>query len=152
MSSHLTPAAAERVRPLLRAAAALAACAPLAACATLFSAGKVPVALNSDTPGAEVYVDGAMHGRTPLMLELDNKRPVAVTFKMAGRQDQTVRVGTRTRSSFILLDAANLLYGNPVPIIVDAVTGEWKTLDQRTVNVTLAPAGASAGAGAAVRR
>lgn len=107
-------------------------------CATLFSSGSVPVALQSDTPGADVYVNGTLRGKTPLTLELDNTKPVTVTFKMAGRQDQTVDISTKTRGGFVVLD----VLGGLLPVIVDAATGEWKTLDQKTVNVNLLPAAA----------
>lgn len=111
----------------------------LMGCATLFSSGSVPVALQSDTPGAEVYVNGTVRGKTPLTLELDNTKPVTVTFKMAGRQDQTVDIGTKTRGGFVVLD----VLGGLIPVIVDAATGEWKTLDQRAVTVNLLPTTAS---------
>lgn len=119
----------------------LPAVALFTGCATLFSSGNVPVAFSSDTPGADVYINGSLRGRTPLTLELDNTKPVSATFKMAGRNDQTVEIGTQARAGFIVLD----VLGGLLPVIIDAATGEWKTLDQKAVNVTLAPVTASSG-------
>ena len=111
------------------------------ACATLFSPGPVPVAMNSDTAGAEVWINGNMRGKTPLTLELNNSQPVTVTFKMAGRQDQTVDIGTKVRGGFVVLD----VLGGLVPVIIDAATGEWKTLDKKVVSVNMLPASSTTG-------
>jgi hypothetical protein len=108
----------------------------LSGCATLFSSGNVPVQFQSNTPGAEVFIDGTSRGRTPLTLELDNTKPVTATFKMAGMQDQTVEIGTKVRPGFIVLD----VLGGFIPVIVDAATGEWKTLDKTLVQATMVPA------------
>lgn len=113
----------------------------LSGCATLFSSGANQVSLQSDSQGADVYVNGSLRGKTPLQLTLDNTKPVTVTFKMAGRQDQTVEIGTKVRAGFVVLD----VLGGLLPVIIDAASGEWKTLDTKTVNVTLAPTTAGSG-------
>jgi hypothetical protein len=105
----------------------------LTGCATLFSSGPVPVAFQSDTPGAEVYVNGVHRGTTPLTLELDNTKPVVVTFKQAGRADFTAEIGTKVRGGFVVLN----VLGGLLPVIVDAATGEWKTLESRTVTANM---------------
>lgn len=125
------------MRPVqVKALFALVIALALSGCATLFSAGRVPVAFQSDTPGAEVWIDGVRRGVTPLTLELDNTRPVLVTFKQPGRQDHTVEIGTRVRPGFIVLD----VLGGIIPVVIDGMTGEWKTLETRAVNATLANA------------
>lgn len=106
-------------------------------CATLFSSGTVPVAMQSDTPGAEVWINGTLRGKTPMTLELDNTKPVSVTFKQQGRQDQTVDIPTKVRGGLVVLD----VLGGLLPVIIDASTGEWKTLEQKAVNVNMLPAG-----------
>ena len=104
-------------------------------CATLFSSGTNTLALQSDAPGADVYINGHLRGKTPLTLELDNAKPVTVTFKQAGKQDQTVEVGTKVRGGMVVLD----VLGGLIPIIVDAATGEWKQLESKNVSVNLLP-------------
>jgi hypothetical protein len=118
---------------LLRAGLLVGAAAAVTGCATLFSSGSVPVAFQTDTPGAEVWINGTRRGVTPLTLEMDNTKPITVTFKQAGRQDVTVDVGTKVRGGFVVLD----VLGGLAPIIIDAATGEWKTLETRTVNANL---------------
>jgi hypothetical protein len=123
---------------MIRRLALVCAALTTSGCATLFGSGPTRVDLRSDTPGADVYVDGSHRGKTPLTLALDNKKPVTVTFKMAGRRDQTVNLRTKVRPAFVVLD----VIGGLVPVIVDAATGEWKRLDPKTVNVTMtAPGG-----------
>lgn len=116
-----------------RSIALVTALALCGACATLFSSGSVPVNFQSDAPGAEVWINGSMRGQTPLVLELDNTKPITVTFKQTGRRDHTVEVGTKVRGGFVILD----VLGGLAPVIIDAATGEWKTLETRMVNVNL---------------
>ena len=94
---------------------------PLGGCATLFSSGPAQVAFQSDSPGAEVWINGTMRGRTPLMLELDKTKSYTVTFKQAGRQDYTTDLGTSVRGGFVVLD----VLGGLLPVVVDAATGDW---------------------------
>lgn len=123
------------MRKVLAAFAIASAALALTACATLFSPHPVPVQMQSDTPGAEVWINGVMRGRTPLSLELDNTKPVTITFKQLGKQDQIVEVGTRVRGGYVVLD----VLGGLIPVIIDAATGEWKTLDRKVVNVNMLP-------------
>jgi hypothetical protein len=116
-----------------KALALAAALIASGACATLFSAGPVPVTFQSDTPGAEVWVNGTMRGQTPLVLELNNKQAAVVTFKQSGRKDYTVEIGNKVRGGFVVLD----VLGGLIPVVIDAATGEWKTLDTRFVSANL---------------
>lgn len=104
-------------------------------CATLFSSGANTLALQSDTPGADVYINGNLRGKTPLTLELDNAKPVTVTFKQAGRQDQTVEIGTKVRGGMVVLD----FLGGLIPVIIDAATGEWKALEMKSFTANMLP-------------
>lgn len=105
-------------------------------CATLYSSGPVPVVFQSDGR-AEVLIDGQSRGHTPLSLSLDNEKAVTVTFRQGGLKDFTVRIGTRPRWGFLLLDLPGLyLFG--VPPAIDLITGEYKTLDARVVHVRMA--------------
>lgn len=102
-------------------------------CATLYSSGPVPVLFQSDGR-AEVLVDGRSRGHTPLALALDNEKAVTVTFRQVGLEDITVRIGTRARWGWLLLDLPGLyLFG--IPPAIDLITGEYKTLDARVVHV-----------------
>ena len=111
-------------------------------CATLYGNGQVPVVFQSDGR-AEVLIDGRSGGHTPLTIALDNERPVTVTFRQAGWDDVTVRVGTRVRWGFLLADLPGLyLFG--VPLVIDLVSGEYRTLDARMVHVRMLNAPAPA--------
>jgi hypothetical protein len=45
----------------------------LAGCGLLFAGGTTEVTLETDPPGAAVYIDGKPRGTTPLTVEVDNK-------------------------------------------------------------------------------
>lgn len=104
-------------------------------CATLYGSRPVPVVFQSDGR-AEVFVDGRSRGHTPLSLALDNETPVTVTFRQAGWEDVTLRIGTRARWGFLLLDLPGL-YLFFLPPVIDLVTGEYKTLNARMVHVRM---------------
>jgi len=123
------------MNPYAKALALLLTATLFTGCATLFSSGTNTMALQSDTPGADVYINGNLRGKTPLTLELDNAKPVTVTFKQAGKQDQTVEVGTKVRGGMVVLD----VLGGLIPVIIDAATGEWKQLETKNVTVNLIP-------------
>ncbi len=105
----------------------------LAGCATLFAKNTKPVGMVSTPVGAEVWINGQQHGVTPLTLDLNNHVGHMVTFKMAGHQDVTCQLTTSIGAVWIILD----VLGGLIPIIVDASTGEWKSLNQESCNANL---------------
>jgi len=59
-------------------------------CATLFSSSTQPLTFTSTPQGAEVFLDGALLGRTPLTQQVDKRSGSAVaTIRADGYQPQT---------------------------------------------------------------
>ncbi len=104
-------------------------------CAALFASKKAHVAMQSTPSEAEVWVDGNRMGVTPVTLELSKKKSHTVTFKRDGYQDVTYAIDTKVGAGWIVLD----VLGGLIPVIVDASSGSWKSLDTGTVNQTLTP-------------
>jgi hypothetical protein len=116
-------------------AIAVAICAALAcsSCATLFTSSTVTVQMNSDPPGAK-YEMGPFSGRTPDSFAIPKKAiPDFATFEMAGYERRTVPVTSGITGVFWL----DVLFWPG--IIVDMVTGDYKTLDVTQINATLEP-------------
>lgn len=102
-------------------------------CATLFAPATHPLALSTDPPEAEVYVNGFMRGVTPLELNLKADMSYTIEFRKEG-YDPVIRiVNTRIGAGWVILD----VIGGLVPVVVDAATGAWNELDQDTVNAVL---------------
>ncbi len=102
-------------------------------CATLFHGSTDKIDFSSDPSGAKVYVNGQLMGNTPLQLNLMSKHSYTIEFRKDGYQNRTVMVNTSVGGGWIVLD----ILGGLVPVIVDAATGDWYSLDQEHVNAAL---------------
>ena len=102
-------------------------------CATIFKGSTDDVSFSSDPSGAKVYVNGTLLGTTPVQLELKSKNSYTIEFKKEGYETRTVLLNNSVGAGWIVLD---VLFGL-VPIIVDAATGNWYSLDQEHVNAAL---------------
>ncbi len=111
------------------------------ACGTLFNSKIKTIDMTSSPTQAEVWIDGNMRGMTPLSLELDNQTSHTVIFRREGHSDVVCELSSNTGAGWIILDVLSGL----LPIIVDAVTGDWNGIGQDACNVTLptAPGGAA---------
>lgn len=105
----------------------------LSACGALFNGGPANVTVNSNPPGAEVWVDGTNRGVTPATLQLSKKESHTVTLRRAGYQETTVTINRKVSGTYVILD----VLGGLLPVIIDAATGSWYVLDTNEVNVTL---------------
>ena len=102
-------------------------------CATLFNDEMKTVAMSSNPTGAEVWIDGARLGTTPVSLDLNNQQAHTVVFRREGHQEVTCQLTTSVGVGWIILD----VLGGLIPVIVDAATGEWNSLNQGVCNVVL---------------
>jgi hypothetical protein len=94
-------------------------------CATVFSSSTQQVQMTSTPPGAEVMIDGVPIGRTPMIATLHKNKAYLVSFR-SGNQVTTCTLTKSVGAVWIVLD---ILFGF-VPLIVDAITGDWYSLDQ----------------------
>jgi hypothetical protein len=102
-------------------------------CATIFKGNSSKLDLNSEPQGAQVFVNGNAMGTTPVRLKLESKLTYAIEFKKEGYKTRTVNIQNHVGAGWIVLDVlAGLL-----PVIVDAATGAWYDLDQKSVNAIL---------------
>ena len=108
----------------------------VAGCATIFKQKSKTVSFNSDPQGAVVYINGNRMGRTPMPLNLSNKKSVTVTFKKEGYEAKTYIINTETRAGWVILDICAGPFGF-IAVIIDAVTKNWYSLDTDAVKVML---------------
>ncbi len=105
----------------------------LSSCATLFKGSTDSVNFSSDPAGAKVYVNGTLLGKTPFELELKSNKTYTLEFKKDGFETRTVKLNNSVGAGWIVLD----VLGGLVPVIIDAATGNWYSLDQDHVNAVL---------------
>ena len=105
----------------------------LGGCATILKGTSQDMFLVSEPSHAEVYINGHLRGSTPLELELECDKTYVIEFRMDGYETQTFNISNSVGAGWVILDVVCGL----VPVIVDAVTGAWYTLDQDNINAVL---------------
>jgi hypothetical protein len=89
--------------------------------------------LSSDPSGAKVFVNGHLMGNTPIQLNLTSKHTYTIEFRKDGFENRTVVVNASVGGGWVILD----ILGGLLPVIIDAATGDWYSLDQDHVNAAL---------------
>lgn len=112
----------------------------LAGCATVFKKDHESVSFASTPEGADVYINGERFGKTPLTLNLSNKKSLTVTFKKDGFKDKTCIINTKIAAGYVILD----VLGGFIPVLIDAATENWYSLESNHATASLEPAYMSA--------
>ena len=94
----------------------------LSGCATLFSGNTATISVTA-LPGAPVTVDGAPAGKSPTTIVVSNHSDHTIVVG-----DQSCRVSANVGGGWVILD----ILAGLVPIVIDAVTGDWQTVDAST--------------------
>ncbi len=102
-------------------------------CGTIFQGTKQEVSFDSGPGAAEVWVNGAKVGVTPCRVELKRKGEYTIEFKKEGFQTKSYRISNSVGAGWVILD----ILGGLVPVVIDAATGGWHSLDQTSINATL---------------
>jgi len=121
-----------KAKPILTTALLLLVSAGVG-CGTLFNAKRKTVTFASEPAGADILVNGNRVGSTPYQMELEQGKPYTITFRKAGHHDVTCMIGNSVGAGWVILD----ILGGLVPIIIDAVTGDWNSLDKNACTATL---------------
>ena len=95
-------------------------------CATLFTSDKQLIAVSSAQPGAKVTVNGAPYGATPAQVPVDKTTSQIITITNPDGTQFTCAANATVGIGWVVLD---ILLG-VLPLVVDAITGKWKSLDQ----------------------
>ena len=108
-------------------------CIYSSSCALDFKGTKEEVVFGSDPQRAEVYVNGVRMGETPLTLKLVTKQTYAIEFRREGYKPKSVQINNKVGAGWVVLDIVLGL----VPVVIDAATGAWYSLDQKNINMVL---------------
>lgn len=105
----------------------------LTSCATLLAPKTHPLSLNSKPEDAEIYIDGVKMGKTPVKIKLKASKSYIIEFRKEGYEPISRIVNTKVNTDWLLID----VLAGFLPVLVDAATGAWNVLDQKSVEVTL---------------
>jgi hypothetical protein len=109
----------------------LALAVALGGCGTVMQKKQAPVRLTSFPAGADVYVDGVHHGKTPVEVAVSTEGAHRIDFQLDGRTG-SCQVKGGISGMWVALDIAMGL----IPLVVDAATGGWRTLDYDACHAT----------------
>jgi hypothetical protein len=112
--------------------AALAA-SLLPSCASIVSSGPDLVPINSDPPGATIYVDGEAMDTTPAVVPLSRQKTKVVELRLDGYHDQVVVVGKQVNGWVV----GNIVFGGIIGILVDVASGNASQFDTKPMTVPL---------------
>ena len=105
----------------------------IAGCATLFKGSTENVSFASDPEKAAVFINGTYFGDTPFELNLQSNDNYTVEFRKDGYTGKTVLINNKVGIGWVVLD----IFTGFVPVVIDAITGDWKYLDTTDVNAAL---------------
>jgi hypothetical protein len=100
-----------------------------AGCGALFNGGPAKVQFTSAPDGADVWINGAPQGKTPVILDLAKNRNHNIVFKKDGYTDYGVTINRKVSVGLVILD----VLGGVFPVVIDAAAGSWYTLDNNMV-------------------
>ncbi|HOV91643.1 MAG TPA: PEGA domain-containing protein [Candidatus Kapabacteria bacterium] len=102
-------------------------------CGLIFHGTKDPVNFTSEPEKCQVYINGIFMGTTPLMLELKSNKTYIVEFRKDGYERKVFNLTNSVNGGYIFLDVLFGLW----PIVIDAATGGWYTLDYDHIHSNL---------------
>ena len=105
----------------------------LTGCATLLKGNTQEVAFASDPAKAQVYINGSYFGDTPFTMELYSSNSHTVEFRKSGYQSKSFLINSELGLGWVILDVISGFY----PVVIDAITGDWKVLDPTIVMTNL---------------
>lgn len=105
----------------------------LNSCALIFNGTKKNITVQSLTDGADIYIDGNLEGQDAVTKRLRRKNSHTVIVKKDDCKSKTVLIEPRTQTGWLLYG----IFINLPALVVDAVTGSWKTFDKNNVVVDL---------------
>lgn len=108
-------------------------CVFVASCATLFKGTQEEIRFGSDPQRAEVWINGVKMGETPFSVKLESKKTYTIEFRLEGYESVVKNISNKIGAGWIILD----ILAGLVPVIIDAATGAWYSLDQKNVDAVL---------------
>lgn len=110
----------------------------LASCTTVFSGNTDDVTITTEPDNALVTIYGTPRGYTPLTVELEKGSSYNVTIEKEGYQSGYATISNKVGAGWVVLD----ILAGLIPIVIDAVTGAWGSLQPDHINLALIPVSA----------
>lgn len=107
----------------------LASVVILSGCATILKSSTELIVIQSDPQGARAVVNGLEVGVTPLTVPTNGTKDQVIMLSKDGYVPQTMFITSSVGAGWVIADILCGFW----PIVIDAATGNWKSLDQKAV-------------------
>lgn len=107
----------------------LASVVLLSGCATILKSSNEMIYIQSDPPGARAIVNGLEAGATPITYPVNGTKDQIITLTKEGYAPQTMYITSSVGAGWVIADILCGFW----PVVIDAATGQWKSLDQKAV-------------------
>lgn len=104
-------------------------------CATLFAGGPDVIPVQTNPPGAWVYVNSMPVGQTPTTISLDRSHQGQIQIYLPGFQP-VMMIRSKTLNGWFIVSILFFI----IPIVVDLATGNWQRYDDGPIYLNLIPA------------
>jgi len=120
-----------------RVLCSLAAMIFAAGCATIMNGTEQRISVSSVPSGAQVSVSGRTFGTTPVAVSLGRKGNHTIKIELAGYKPYDIALSS-TVSGWAW---GNIVFGGPIGLAVDAVTGGLYVITPESVTASLVKSG-----------
>lgn len=103
-------------------------------CSLVVNGRRQAVNISSNPSGAEIIIDGIVHGKTPAIIDLRRDSHHSISINLEGYQTFSMNL-ERKVSGWVW---GNILIGGLIGVVVDASTGAMYKLTPDQVNTVLA--------------
>jgi hypothetical protein len=105
----------------------------LPGCATVLKPKGEYLTIQTDPPGARVVINGIEVGTSPVTAPVNGTKIQTILLTKDGYETKTRFVTTSIGPGWVIADALFGLW----PLVIDAATGNWKSLDESAVYIML---------------
>lgn len=102
-------------------------------CATIFKGTKQDMSFDGGPGNVSVWINGVESGQTPLRISLKVNEEYTIEFRKPGYKSKSYKISNSVGAGWVVLD----VLGGLLPVIIDAATGSWYSLDQSHINAVL---------------
>ena len=111
----------------------------LIGCATIVAPGPDRIPVNTNPPGAKIFLDGRLVGTSPMQLAVDRKDEAQVRVELDGYEPVTIDRDKELNAWFI----GNLLIGGLIGVTIDLITSNQGKYAETPIYLVLSPKGRS---------
>jgi hypothetical protein len=111
-------------------------CSTATGCAALMAGGPDVIPVNTNPPGAQVYVDGRFAGVTPTVVKLSRHGHGLVQIYLPGFMPIELRRDKHLNGWFVL---SALMVFFIIPPVVDLISGDWQRFDDTGIALGMTP-------------